>query len=195
MFSVRNTTILLSAIAGLAQGCGGSASSTAHKTGETVYNAAHISSKQADSPVRDSAEVTTPDAAMDKRQWTESVAYIPNGATVAGPTGFAYEPRRDQKSYQFYYADTGNFFLNLVTMPFTLYKTPPLSEQTFPGEQLKPTYTAVPPLPPEKVAEPVAPPPAEVPAPAEMPAPSAETPAPAPSAEPPAPEQPPATQP
>jgi|GEM_PF-7058796 len=152
MFSVRKTSIMMIVLSvtagtGLTQGCGGKVKSAANKTGSRIYDAGNIASRRSEVPARDSAELTTNDPAMEKRQWPQSTVYLPNGATVAGPTGFAFKPREDQNKRQFYYADTGVFFLNLITMPYTLFRNPPLSEQTSSGVRFNPTFTAVPALP------------------------------------------------
>lgn len=171
MFSTRNLLVLGSAVLFMNGGC----------------------ARQKNSAVNISHEPQTVDAAMEKRDWTQSVVYIPNGGTVAGSTGFAFEPKRGQKSFNYYYADPGVFLLNLVTLPYTFVKDGIAQPQYFPGERTAPTFTAVAPLPPAApVVEPV--PPVEMPAPetAEMP----ETPAePAPPAEPAMPVEPPATAP
>lgn len=127
MFSIRKTTVLVAAasLMVLAGGC----------------------TKIADSQPNVSAEPQVVDAAMEKRDWPQSVAYIPSGATVAGDTGFAYEPTRGRKQYNYYYADAGVFALNVVTLPYTFWKNGIAQPQTFPGERTNPTYTGVPALP------------------------------------------------
>ena len=172
MFSTRNL-LVLSAVSILAgSGC----------------------AKQQNSAVNVSHEPQAVDVAMERRDWPQSVAYIPNGGTVAGSTGFAYEPKRNQKAYTYYYADAGVFFVNLVTLPYTVVKDGFGQPQYFPGERTAPTFTGVAPLP-----APVAPVESPTPQP-EMPAPesptSPEMPAqPTPPAETPTPTEPPATAP
>jgi hypothetical protein len=102
---------------------------------------------------------------MQLRDWQPSVAYYANGDTVSGSTGFAYEPDPQLDSWQYYFADVGTYFVNLVTAPVTLYEQRDGVGST--GVSLPPTYTAVPPLPPSDA-------PAVVPAatlPATLPAP------------------------
>lgn len=85
------------------------------------------------------------DGAMQKRNWEPTPAYYANGDTVSWSTGFAYQPQANNQ-YQYYYADTGTYFVNLFTLPYTLYKERDgLVSQ---GVVLPPTYTAAPPLPP-----------------------------------------------
>lgn len=86
------------------------------------------------------------DQAMQLRNWEPSYAYYANGDTPSWSLGFAYTPRSDLQPYQYYFADTGTYLLNLVTMPYTFYQQRGGLVST--GVQLPPTYTAVPPLPP-----------------------------------------------
>lgn len=87
------------------------------------------------------------DAAMQLRQWDQSVAYYPNGDAVAGTTLFSYEPTRERNELNYYYADTGVFFLNLALVPYRLFADPVTATRTYAGETVSPSYTAVPPLP------------------------------------------------
>lgn len=89
------------------------------------------------------------DPAMQARNWEPTIAYYANGDTSGWSTGFAYEPRADLEPYQYYFADTGTYLLNLVTSPYTFYKQRDGTVST--GVQLPPTYTAMPPLPPSYV--------------------------------------------
>jgi hypothetical protein len=86
------------------------------------------------------------DPAMLARNWEPTVAYYANGDTESWSTGYAYTPRQDLEPYQYYFADTGTYFVNLVTSPYTFYKQRDGSVST--GVQLPPTYTAMPPVPP-----------------------------------------------
>ncbi len=92
------------------------------------------------------SEPLTIDPAMQLRDWQPSVAYYANGDTMSGSTGFAYEPDPKLDSWQYYFADPGTYFVNLVTSPYTLYEQRDGVGST--GVSLPPTYTAVPPLPP-----------------------------------------------
>jgi hypothetical protein len=89
------------------------------------------------------------DPAMQARTWEPTVAYYANGDTPSWSTGFAYAPRTDLEPYQYYFADTGTYLLNVVTSPYTFYKQRGGIVST--GVQLPPTYTAMPPLPPSYV--------------------------------------------
>jgi len=126
MLSIRKTSILVLAVtACVTQGCA--------RRGNAQPNV--------------SADPHQLDAAMTLRDWPQSVVVIPNGSTVAGSTGFAYEARRDQNKYGFYYADSGAFLLNVATMPYTFFRDGIAREKTFSGERTSATHTAVPPLP------------------------------------------------
>jgi len=89
------------------------------------------------------------DGAMALRDWSQSTALYPNGAAVAGPTDFNYEPKPDQKEWAYYYADTGTWGLNMLLLPFYGFATPQWDAVTYPGEVVQTTYTGQPPLPPQ----------------------------------------------
>jgi hypothetical protein len=107
------------------------------------------------------------DDAMRLRQWSQTSATYPNGATVAGPTGFGWQPRRGQADWKYYYADGGVFFANLFALPYRLIKTPPDTAVTYRGVWIEPTFHAMPALPPEPAMP--APPPEAPPEPAPPP--------------------------
>ncbi|HEX8324441.1 MAG TPA: hypothetical protein VF595_11070 [Tepidisphaeraceae bacterium] len=86
------------------------------------------------------------DQAMQQRQWEPVTAYYETGDTRHSTTGFGYAPRRDLPPPAFALADTGTFFVNLVTMPYTLYEQ--WNGVDSGGVKLPPSYTAVPPMPP-----------------------------------------------
>jgi len=86
------------------------------------------------------------DPAMQLRQWDPVTAAYENGSTFNNPTGYAYESKPGQPGYTYYYADAGTFFVNLVTLPYTLIADRGGAESG--GVNLPPSYTAVPPLPP-----------------------------------------------
>ncbi len=96
-------------------------------------------------------EPLTIDPAMQNRQWEPATAYYANGDTVTWSTGFGYEPDPAQPNWQYYFSDTGTYFVNLVTMPYTFYQQRDGVAST--GVQIPPTYTAVPPLPPSPEVE------------------------------------------
>lgn len=112
------------------------------------------------------------DQAMQKRQWEPQTAYVENGSTVNWSTGFAYEPRHNLGGYNgsaYYAADIGTFFVNLVTLPYTLWVERDGVESS--GVVLPPSYTANPPLPPSpESAEPATPADAAEAAPSTQPA-------------------------
>lgn len=85
------------------------------------------------------------DAAMQSRSWEPTPAYYANGDTVSCSTGFAYQPKASN-DYYYYGADTGTYFVNLFTLPYTLYQE--RGGVVSQGVVLPPTYTAAPPLPP-----------------------------------------------
>ncbi len=91
-------------------------------------------------------EPLTIDPAMQQRQWEPQTATYANGDTVTWSTGFAYDADPEQEDWKYYFADTGTYFVNLVTSPYTAYKQRDGVAST--GVQIPPTYTAVPPLPP-----------------------------------------------
>ena len=98
-----------------------------------------------------STEPLVIDQAMQQRQWEPVTAYVENGSTKSGSTGFAYEPRQGMEGYQgsaYYLADVGTFFVNLVTLPYTLWVE--RDGVVSGGEQIPPSYTANPPLPPSR---------------------------------------------
>lgn len=93
------------------------------------------------------------DQAMQRRQWEPKTASYENGSTLNCTTAFGYEPIQNVDGYNgsFYYlADTGTFFVNLVTSPYTIFKEWNGVESG--GVVLSPSYTANPPLPPSSIA-------------------------------------------
>lgn len=93
------------------------------------------------------------DPAMQIRQWSAVTASYPNGSVPAGATGIFRTPRRGMEGWEYYYADTSSFLLNVLALPYELWRTPPSREVIYPGETLEPTHTAVPPIPGELRAE------------------------------------------
>ena len=89
------------------------------------------------------------DGAIQNRQWPPTVSRYENGDVVTLPTGFAYEPTDYEYPQLYYVADTGIFFLNVITLPVTLISQVPLQRNVVStGVELPPSYTANPPLPP-----------------------------------------------
>lgn len=99
-----------------------------------------------------STEPVVVDQAMSLRQWSEVSASYPNGSTVAGPTGYRWEPRRGMDEWRYYYADPLVFLGNTGTLPYWLVRTPPWREVVYDGVVIPPTHHAMPPLPPERGA-------------------------------------------
>ncbi len=100
-----------------------------------------------------STEPMSIDKAMQLRDWPLTTALYANGDSDTSSTGFAYEPDPDLEGWQYYFADPGVYFLNLVTSPYTLYQQ--RNGATSTGVQTPPTYTAMPPLPPSSAEAPV----------------------------------------
>jgi hypothetical protein len=96
------------------------------------------------------------DPAMRTRDWDRSFAMYPNGAVVAGPTEFPFEPTRNEVGYLYYGSDFLAFATNLVVLPYSLIVTPPWTAQTYPGAVIPPTSTGVPLMPPTRTPEPPA---------------------------------------
>lgn len=117
-------------------------------------------------PLQD--EPVVEDDAMRLRQWTQTSAMYPNGSIDAGPTGFAYEPRRYMQDPNYYAADTAVFVGNFFMLPIRLVQTPPWETITYRGRWILPTHHAMPPLPPMRTVST-----AEQPAADEPPPPSA----------------------
>src|SRR5687768_10058406 len=94
------------------------------------------------------------DEALALRDWPRSTAYYASGATVAGPTGFRYQPgigEANDASFQrnrrlSTILDPVFFLGNSVLLaPMQIFDRP-MSPRTYEGERLGPTYTAA--LPP-----------------------------------------------
>lgn len=95
-----------------------------------------------------STEPLTIDGAMQQRDWERSTAVYANGDTIAGPTGFWYEPRPDQPEWRYAVLETPLFVFQTVALPVTLAITPPWTNMRYTGAEVGTTYTAMPPLPP-----------------------------------------------
>lgn len=85
-----------------------------------------------------------PDQATQLRHFDQTVALYASGNVEAGSTGFAYEPTPGQKEWKYLFADPGTYFVNLFTMPYTLYKQ--REGVTSGGLQFEPSYTMAVPL-------------------------------------------------
>jgi hypothetical protein len=87
------------------------------------------------------------DPAMQRRDWERSVAWYPNGDTVAGVNRFPIRSQGGNPGDP----DYNNAMLDLlataaqtVALPFTYLFVPPFEPQVFSGEYIPPTYTAMP---------------------------------------------------
>jgi hypothetical protein len=89
------------------------------------------------------------DVAMQARDWDQVTAGYASGATVAGPIGFLYEPRRDRPLWQQQATEIPTFMINTALLPYAFCKTPPWKPVEWKAATVAPTYTGVPPLPPE----------------------------------------------
>lgn len=91
------------------------------------------------------------DGAMQRRDWEPVAAYYPNGDTVAGVNRFPLRPQGGSLGDPDYVNaayDLGASALQTVALPFTYLVVPPFSRQVSIGENIPPTYTAMPVLTP-----------------------------------------------
>jgi len=86
------------------------------------------------------------DDAMQKRDWERSVAYYPNGDTVAGGTGYMFQTHETITGEWRAVADPIMAVLNIGLLPVGLFANSPFSSQVYQGAIIPPTYTANPPL-------------------------------------------------
>jgi hypothetical protein len=96
-----------------------------------------------------SAPIIDVDVAMQARDWDQVPAVYASGATVAGPTGFLYEPKGAQSSWRYQVTEIPIFLVNTALLPYAFAKTPPWDPVEWKGATVEPTYTAVPLLPSE----------------------------------------------
>ena len=132
--------------------------------------------------VKDDRTIVT-DEAMAVRQYPVTSATYQSGAVVAGSTGFAFEPNPEGfDDYRYAFLATPAFIVNLFTSPITLIQHP--GPQSYPGQVIPPSYTAVPstPVRPETyLGDPVKDAPAQAVPSAELGVPSGAAPATAPT--------------
>jgi len=93
------------------------------------------------------------DPAMLHRDWQESHAIYANSSTVAGNTGFMFLPKWDEPAWLYPILDSPIFLLNVVTLPVSFIMTPPWEPVEYRSATVPPSYSAMPPLPPEPAAE------------------------------------------
>jgi hypothetical protein len=96
-----------------------------------------------------SAPIIDVDPAMQARDWDLSTASYSSGATVAGTTGFLYQPREGQNEWRYQVIDMPIFLVDTALIPLAFAQIPPWKPVEWKGATVAPTYTAVPPLPPE----------------------------------------------
>jgi hypothetical protein len=89
------------------------------------------------------------DEAMQIRDWDQVAATYQSGATIAGPTGFRYQPKPGQPLWHYDFVDMPLFLVNTGLIPYAFFKIPPWKPVEWKAATVEPTYTAVPPLPPE----------------------------------------------
>ena len=90
------------------------------------------------------------DGAMQLRDWERSVAYYPNGDTQSGYNRFPIrsDAQVGESEYTDAAYDIGASLVQTVALPFTYFFIPPFAPAVYTGEQIGPTYTAMPPMRP-----------------------------------------------
>lgn len=89
------------------------------------------------------------DAAMVQRDYSPSIAYYPTGATQAYSTHWPYEGQETKIQELNAVVDPVLFLAQTVMLPVRMVTDPPGKFINFYGPVVPPTYTAMPPLPPE----------------------------------------------
>jgi hypothetical protein len=89
------------------------------------------------------------DEAMQRRDWEPSVAYIPNGDTVAGVNRFplrsaGYYGEGGTPDYVGAAGDVGLSIAQTFALPFTYILVPPFEPQVYRAEAIGPTYHGMP---------------------------------------------------
>ena len=87
------------------------------------------------------------DQAMQIRDWDRSTALYANGDTIAGNTGFWYQPRWGQPEWVYPMIETPLFVGQTLALPVTLAIQPPWKQVRYTGVTMEPTYSGMPPLP------------------------------------------------
>ena len=90
------------------------------------------------------------DQAMQRREFERSVAYYPNGDTVSGVNRFVVRSNLGPEDNEFSAAafDIAASLGQTVAVPFTYLFIPPFTRAVYKGEDIPPTYTAIPPMRP-----------------------------------------------
>jgi hypothetical protein len=99
---------------------------------------------------RQPAQQTRPpmivDEAMQRRDWERSVSYYPNGDTVSGHNRFPLrtdlQPGTNEYGAAAY--DIAASLVQTVALPFTYVFVPPFSRAVYHGDDVGPSYTAMP---------------------------------------------------
>jgi hypothetical protein len=128
---------------GIAQGARSIGSGAAELTTNSVQSIKNTPPESLTAPEIDV------DEAMQARDWDQVTSGYASGATVAGPIGFLYEPRRDRPLWQQGITEIPTFLVNSALIPYAFFKTPPWKPVEWKAATVAPTYTGVPPLPPE----------------------------------------------
>jgi hypothetical protein len=89
------------------------------------------------------------DEAMLHRDWQQSSALYADTSVIAGNTGFMFMPKWGQPEWVYPLLDAPLFLANVVTLPVSLIMTPPWVAVEYRSATIPPSYTAMPPLPPE----------------------------------------------
>ena len=86
------------------------------------------------------------DEAMQRREWERSVSYYPNGDTVSGHNRFPIRTTEQPGTSEYVAAayDIGASLVQTVALPFTYIFVPPFAKAVYHGEDVGPTYTAMP---------------------------------------------------
>ncbi len=90
------------------------------------------------------------DGAMQRREFDRSVSWFPNGDTVSGVNRFPFrtDPPADNNEYGAAAYDIVASLAQTVALPFTYIFIPPGTKGIYGGENIGPTYTAMPPMRP-----------------------------------------------
>src|SRR6185437_12520637 len=111
--------------------------------------AAGCSTEQKYAPAAVNTAPIVGDEAMALRaDWPQSVSLYANGSTPAYSTRFPYDVNAVRPGPGDVLLDPVMFIAQVAFLPVELVRYPFFTEQVWYGEQLKPTYTAQPPLPP-----------------------------------------------
>jgi hypothetical protein len=88
------------------------------------------------------------DGAMQLRDWGRSTAFYTNGDTVAGPTGFLYEPRWYQPEWRYAVLEAPLSLGQTIILPIVAIFEPPWEQKHYTGATIEPTSNAMPAVPP-----------------------------------------------